>query len=237
MKTLFVSGTDTEVGKTWVSAHILRALRRSGRRVGAWKPVCSGAVDCNGRRIWQDIQALADAIEGNAPAENTEYAATLIDRICDQRFDLPMAPNIAARHEGRVVSDAILLAGPERWRNHADLVVVEGAGGLLSPASETLLGADLAAQLRMPILLVAANRLGTIHQTLATIEAAQARGLEIKAVILNEVSPQVPKILRDANESELRRLLPGMRLIATAYDSSEPLESVLSEIETSFADC
>lgn len=236
MKTLFVSGTDTEVGKTWVSCHILSTLRRAGRRVGAWKPVCSGAIECNGRQIWEDIQALAGAIEGNDASAAYEFDSDLTDRICQQRFDLPMAPNIAARAENRTVSDENLLAGPESWNGHADLVVVEGAGGLLSPASDTILGADLATSLGTPILLVAANRLGTIHQTLATIEAARSRRLNIVGVILNEVMPAASDTLKAANESELRRLLPDTWLLATSHDSPEPLQSTVPEIETWFVE-
>jgi dethiobiotin synthetase len=211
-------------------------LSQSGHRVGAWKPVCSGVVKREGRRIWEDIQALADAIEGTDPAASTRHKSDLTDRICDQRFELPMAPNIAAHHENRVVSDDILLSGPQAWRDHAELVVIEGAGGLLSPASDTLLCADLVAHLQTRILLVAANRLGTIHQTLATIESAQARGLNIVGVVLNEVVTGVSEALRAANESEFRRLIPDLRLIATSHDSPETLQSAVSEIETWFTE-
>ena len=160
MKTLFVSGTDTEVGKTWVSCQILRKLRSNGHRVGAWKPVCSGAVERNGQLIWEDVEALAAAIGGDTTEE------ILIDRICSQRFTVPMAPNVAARLEGREVSDEMLAGGLSLWRDHADLVLIEGAGGLMSPTSDGMLVADLALRLNSPLLLVAANRLGTIHQAL-----------------------------------------------------------------------
>ena len=211
MKTLFVSGTDTEVGKTWVSCQILEELRKNGHRVGVWKPVCSGAKEQDGRLVWEDIELLAAAVgvDSNDPA--------LADRICPQRFMAPMAPNIAARLEGSEVLDNALIRGFEAWRDNADFVLVEGAGGLLSPASDGMLVADLALKLNTPLLLVAANRLGVIHQTLATVEAAQNRGLDVVAVVLNQVAQDLDPVMRKANEDELRRLLPDVHLVMSPH--------------------
>jgi len=161
--------------------------------------------------IWEDVWLLAEAMGGD-PND-----VDLTDRICPQRFKAPMAPNIAARLEGRAVSDAALLNGLDAWESHADLVLVEGAGGLLSPASDEMLVADLAIKLNAPLLLVAANRLGAIHQTLATVEAAQTRGLKIVAVVLNQVTGDLDPILQKANEEELRRLLPGIPLLVVPH--------------------
>jgi dethiobiotin synthetase len=219
MKTLFVSGTDTEVGKTWMSCQILQQLRRNGHRVGAWKPVCSGAIEQDGRLVWEDVQLLAEAI-GADPAD-----PALVDRICPQRFMAPMAPNIAARLEGRDVSDDTLISGFEAWKDQADLVLVEGAGGFLSPTSDGMLVADLALKLNAPLLLVAANRLGAIHQTLATVEAAQNRGLDIVAVVLNQVTEDLDPVLQKANEDELRRLLPDIHLLVIPHAGELSIES------------
>ena len=210
MKTLFVSGTDTEVGKTWISCQILRELCSEGHRVGAWKPVCSGAVEQNGQLIWEDVQSLTAAIGADA----TDLS--VCNRVSVQRFSAPMAPNIAAHLEGRKVCDVNLTGGLSVWQDHADLVVVEGAGGLLSPASDQMLVADLVTLLGSPLLLVAANRLGTIHQTLATIEAAQSRRLQVMALVLNSVSDDLDPILQRSNERELRRLLPDIPLLTVA---------------------
>ncbi len=211
MKTLFVSGTDTEVGKTWVACEILRELRSNGHRVGAWKPVCSGAIEQNGQLIWNDVQLLASAIGADATDP------ILIDRICSQRFVAPMAPNVAARLEGRNICDVDLAAGINLWQDYADLVLIEGAGGLLSPASDRMLVADLVLRLSSPLLLVTANRLGAIHQTLATVESARTRGLEVMAVILNHVTGDVDPFLREANEDELKRLLVDVPLLVVPY--------------------
>ena len=223
MKTLFVSGTDTEVGKTWVSCQILEELRKNGHRVGVWKPVCSGAIEQDGRLVWEDIERLAAAIgiDSNDPE--------LVNRICSQRFMAPMAPNIAARLEGSEVLDNALIRGFEAWEDDADFVLVEGAGGLLSPVSDRLLVADLALKLNAPLLLVAENRLGAVHQTLATVEAAKNRGLSVVAVVLNQVDGDLDPILRKANEDELQRLLPGIHLLLVSHagalaSPSQPVE-------------
>jgi len=212
MNLLFVSGTDTEVGKTYVACHIIRQLRSDGHRVGASKPVCSGAAEVNGRLIWEDVQQLAAAVTGRADAQND-----LTDRICPQRFRAPVAPNVAARIENRDICDATLVNGIQAWESFADYVVVEGAGGLLSPISDRWLVADLVEQLAAPLLLVAASRLGAIHQTLTTVEAARARGLSIVAVVLNHVLPDVDAELHDINEQQLRRLMPDIPLFVAEH--------------------
>ena len=211
MKLLFISGTDTEVGKTHVACEILLNLRCRGHRVGAWKPVCSGAIEEDGRPVWTDLRQLAAAV-----SENTDDAE-LLERICAHRFRAPVAPNIAARMENRVICERELIAGYRNWESLADYLVVEGAGGLLSPVSDRLLVADLVRRLAAPLLLVAASRLGAIHQTLTTVEVARARSLPIAAVILSHVLPTTDVELHDINERELRRLMPDIPLIVAAY--------------------
>ncbi|MCH2202529.1 MAG: dethiobiotin synthase [Fuerstiella sp.] len=223
MKTLFVSGTDTDVGKTWVSCQILGELRRRGIRIGAWKPVCSGAVQHDGQLVWEDIRSLASAIGVN----DTDHALT--DLICSHRFQAPMAPNVAARLEGRALSGDDLVGGLDAWEGYADLMLIEGAGGLLSPLSDGMLVADLAQRLTSPTLIVSANRLGTIHQTLATVEAAQSRGIKVVAVVLNEVSSDLDPVLRQANKDELKRLMPGIPLCTAGHGGA--ISGLLQEVD------
>ncbi len=228
MKSLFVSGTDTEVGKTWISCQILRELHGRRRRVGAWKPVCSGAVERDGRLVWDDVDSLTAAIGGDLSDR------TLVDRVCPQRFVAPLAPNIAARLEDSSVVDGVLERGLRDWEGHADYVLVEGAGGLLSPTSDRMLVADLVIQLDCPLLLVAANRLGVIHQTLATVEAARARNLHVPAVILNQVDRELDPVLSESNAQELRRLLPDVELLQVSHDGSLCGESPDADCEQWF---
>lgn len=191
MKTLFVTGTDTAVGKTWISCLLIRHLISTGHRTGAYKPVCSGAESSpEGNLIWHDPEALSAACGGRFPA----------DWICPQRFTAPVAPPVAAGMEGRRVDNDLLKSGLRRWQSVADTVVVEGAGGLLCPLSADQTVADLVQAIPSPIVVVAANRLGVVNHTLLTLEVARTRHIPVLAVVLNDLLPPTELPSRDASE-------------------------------------
>jgi len=173
---LFITGTDTGVGKTAVTTALVRLLLKQGRRVGAYKPAASGAEDGPAGPVWSDAALLAEALAQAFPLE----------RICPQRFLAPLAPPVAAAEEGTQVDSGLLRTGAEWWADKVDLLLVEGAGGLLSPISDTDLVVDLAGDLGFPLLIVARLGLGTINHTLLTVEAASRRGVPVAGVILNE---------------------------------------------------
>jgi len=168
---IFVAGTDTDVGKTEVAVAIVRQLTQAGMRVGVYKPVATGGAD-DSRRLW-------DA--AGRPLS--------LDAVGPQVFRLPISPPRSARAEGRTVDERLLVDGFMAWRAASDVVVVEGAGGLFSPLGETLLNVDLAAILALPVVIVDAGRLGSIGRTLATVAAAQSRGLTVAAVVLSQTAP------------------------------------------------
>jgi dethiobiotin synthetase len=178
---LFVAGTDTEVGKTYVASCIAAALHRQGHRVGVYKPAASGCRVGDGQRFSDDAVALWEA---------AGRPRSLAD-VCPQQFLAPLAPPQAAREEGREVDGALLRSGLSKWLRDFDIVLVEGVGGLMSPISEEDYVADLAAEFGFPLIVVAPNVLGVINQTLQTlITAATFRdGLEIAGVVLNHVRP------------------------------------------------
>ncbi|MFK7820703.1 MAG: dethiobiotin synthase [Planctomycetaceae bacterium] len=181
MKGLFVTGTDTDVGKTWITSLIAKQLRAEERRVGAYKPACSGAEqDQNGNQFWADIHALAEATDGEFPDE----------RICPQRFRAPLAPPVAAAAEGRTIDATLLRSGIDWWRNEVDGLLIEGVGGLLCPLTETETIADFAVDLGFPTLIVSRPALGTINHTLLTLEVARQRGLHVVGVVLNHATSQ-----------------------------------------------
>lgn len=183
MQGLFITGTDTSVGKTQVASAIVRACRERGLRVGAYKPVCTGSLaNADAQPVWEDVSRLAAAL-GEGPAD----IGDLTNRICPQCFDAPLAPPASAAAEGRTVDDRRLAGGIDAWRDHADLLIVEGVGGLLCPLTETTTVAALAAALEFPLVIVAALRLGCINHTLLTLEVARSRGLPIAGVLLNQV--------------------------------------------------
>ncbi|TWT85655.1 ATP-dependent dethiobiotin synthetase BioD [Posidoniimonas polymericola] len=203
MKTLFITGVGTEIGKTYVAALIAKQLRESGVRVGVYKPVASGCE--NGRS--EDAELLWEAAGRPQTPE----------LVCPLRYTAAVAPHVAARAEGKSFTPDQLVAGADAWRPYCDVLLVEGAGGLLSPLSEgDFYNADLADALAAPMVVVAANRLGVIHDTLATLLAAESRChcCRVAGVVLNSAGPeQDASVASNADELTARMTVP---LLATA---------------------
>lgn len=201
---LFFTGTDTGVGKTYVAALAARALAASGHRVGVYKPVASGCRMGPEGLIADDAVALWEACGRRGTLEH----------VCPQRFAAPLAPHLAARAEGREIDAELLRNGLEYWRERSDVIVVEGAGGLMSPLTDEEYVADLALDLRYPLIIVARNALGTIHQMLCTLIAAATfrEGLDVAGVVLNHPrSPDPDDASLETNRAELAsRCVPPM---------------------------
>ncbi|HEV3340079.1 MAG TPA: dethiobiotin synthase [Pirellulales bacterium] len=200
---LFVTGTGTAVGKTYVAAMMARDLVAAGHTVGVYKPVASGCRQEGQTLASDDAVALWEA--AGRPG--------MLDAVCPQRFAAPLAPHLAAKAEGRQIDDELLRAGLDYWLDRSEIVVVEGAGGLLSPITEEEYVADLAFDFGWPLLVVTPNRLGTIHQTLATLVVAATfrEGLEVAGVILNQPCGAPADESGVSNYEELcRRCVPPM---------------------------
>lgn len=194
---IFVTGTDTGVGKTWVASLLIRGLRRRGHRVGAYKPACSGAeTAADGTLHWEDLDALAAAVDDPDLS---------LDAICPQRFAAPLAPPLAAAREGRDVNRSLLTTGIDWWRSRVDVLVIEGAGGIHCPMTHQTTLADILAVWRFPTVIVSANRLGTINHTLLTIEAIRSREIPLLGFIMNDVGPHLDRSARDENITEIVR--------------------------------
>jgi len=186
---VFVTGTDTGVGKTLVACALLRALRARGIDAGAMKPIETGV----GSAGPADAIALREAAGGRDPLPD----------VCPQPFALAAAPAVAARAEGRTVDLAAIDAAYARLRARRDFVVVEGAGGLLVPIDAKLTMADLAQRFALPLLIVARAALGTINHTRLTLESARARGLALAGVVISH-SGGLLSAADEANLDELR---------------------------------
>ena len=178
---LFVTGTDTGVGKTYVAALIARSLAAGGHHVGIYKPAASGCRYEDRGLIADDAVALWNA--AGRPAD--------LEHVCPQRFAAPLAPHLAARAEGKQLDAALLRRGIEYWQSRSEIIIVEGAGGLMSPMGDHEYVADLAEEFGFPLVVVSRNVLGTINHTLQTLIAAAAfgEGLPIAGVVLNHPSP------------------------------------------------
>lgn len=170
MSVLFVTGTDTGVGKTFVACALAHALRRRGRRVSVMKPVETGV---EGEP--EDARALRAAAGDPAP----------LDVVCPYRLRAPLAPAVAAPLEGRSIDVGRLAALVRARAAEADVLIVEGAGGLLVPLDPETTYADLAVACDLPLLIVAANRLGTINHVALTARAAVAMRLEVRGFVLS----------------------------------------------------
>lgn len=209
---LFITGTDTDVGKTYITAMIARKLVESGLSVGVHKPACSGSQLSESQTAhWPDLDCLSAAVGHRFP----------LDRICPQRFHAPLAPPIAAREEGRHVSWENLRSGADWWVGSVDILLIEGVGGLLCPLTEEKSVADLAVVLGFPLLIVAHLGLGTINHTLLTIEAARARGLSIAGIVLNQTQAGNvdPSTKSNAQEIARRSCVPVVGIVGYAENN------------------
>jgi dethiobiotin synthetase len=176
----FVSGTDTGVGKSVVSAALLASAIARGRRARACKPVESGCAEVDGRPHPADGELLRRAAGGRDPLEDVVALA----------LRAPRAPLHAARREGRTVDVDGLVRFVRRAIDAVpDLLVVEGAGGLRVPLSSDREVVDLAAAIGLPLILVARAALGTINHTSLSLECAARRGLVVRGVILSDAGP------------------------------------------------
>jgi dethiobiotin synthetase len=163
----FVTGTDTGVGKTYVTALLARALRAAGLDTVALKPICCGPRD--------DVDALCAASDHELTPDETNPIW----------LKAPAAPLVAARRENRPIDLAVLDRWFEGIQTGRNSLLVEGVGGWAVPVAPGQTSADLAEMLGLPVLVVVANKLGCLNHTLLTLESLRARGLRCEGLILN----------------------------------------------------
>lgn len=176
MKALFVAGTGTDLGKTHVACALLRAARARGARVDAFKPVVSG-FDPRAREASDPARLAAAMGRPDAWAE-----------VSPRRYAAPLAPNLAAQMEGETLAIDDLVADSRTWlaARDADLVLVEGAGGVMSPLTDDATNLDLMIALDLPVLLVTGSYLGTVSHVLTALEALRARAVDVAAIVVSE---------------------------------------------------
>lgn len=195
---LFVTGTDTGIGKTFVSTGLLIGLRRAGLRAAGMKPVASGCEqDAAGHRVNADALALQAA-----SADEWDYAT-----INPYAFAEPIAPHIAAAREQRIIEPEVIVAAYDRLARASDRVIVEGVGGWRVPFAQAFAARELVQRLDLPVLLVVGFRLGCINHALLSAEALQADGVRIAGWVANHVSADYGTRLETLQT--LGRLLPA----------------------------
>ena len=183
----FVTGTDTGVGKTLVSAALVRRLAQTGHRAAGMKPVAAGAQWLDGAWTNEDVEALWAA--GNSAVPRAA--------LCPYLLPDAMAPHIAAERAGVRIEMTTLLDAYQQLRSRVDVVVVEGVGGFCVPLGEDFGTADLARALGLPIVLVVGLRLGCLNHAALTVEAIAARGLRLAGWVANTIAPDMAEIDRN----------------------------------------
>src|SRR3989304_1980048 len=190
-KGIFVTGTDTGVGKTIISAALALTLKQSGNKVAVMKPVQTG-TDLGG---YLDIEFIQSVIETNYP----------LDNVCPYRFSHPLAPLVAANLVGERIDLERIKSCYHKLDSIHDTDIVEGAGGLLVPLTDNYLMSDLASNLGLSLIIVTRPSLGTLNHTLLTVESAKARGLKVMGIVINQF-PSYPGLAERTNPELILRM-------------------------------
>ena len=194
-KGIFITGTDTGVGKTFFACRLAALLRGFGYRVGVMKPVESGCAEREGKLFPEDAIRLKEASASQDP----------LDKICPYQLREPLAPSVAAQRQGITLGiDRLMDVYHEISATH-DITLVEGAGGLMVPLLPSYTYADLARVLKLPVIVIAANRLGMINHLLLTLEHARCKGLSVLGYVLNRLESE-PSLPAETNREAISTL-------------------------------
>lgn len=201
----FITGTDTEIGKTFVACALLHALRRTGLSALAMKPIAAG-FDENG---------FNDDVERLLAASSVQPPRALVN---PYGFRAAIAPHIAAEEEGRSIELAHIADAFAQLQAMADAVLVEGVGGFCVPLGASCDAGDLAALLKLPLILVVGMRLGCINHALLTQQAIAARGLPLAGWVANRIDPAMSRFAE--NLAALQARLPAPLLGVVEYGTT-----------------
>jgi dethiobiotin synthetase len=192
---LLITGTSTEVGKTIITGAIARWLRADGRRVAVCKPAATGCVHRREGLVSEDAEYLAHCADTPHP----------LDLVCPVRYVEPLAPAVAAERAGQPLDWGAIDRALKLMCEGADVMLVEGVGGILVPLDGRHTVLDLAAWLRLPTVVVADAALGTINHTLLTLMALRSRRVPIAGVVINRYPPGTPGVAEETNPRAIER--------------------------------
>ena len=218
----FVTGTDTEVGKTLVSGALILKLREVGLNVTGFKPVVAGTyTDSSGQKRNEDLETLRIA-SGLSLNEQS---------LCPYILDEPAAPHLVAHKQGIHLDATLILDALDALNQKFDSVVVEGAGGFVVPLNEQEDLGDVAQAMDLPVILVVGMRLGCINHALLTCEAIQSRQLTIAGWVANTLSEEMPFLEENLQTLKDRIFAPFLGLIPSLPKSLQKPENTPYSIE------
>ena len=213
----FITGTDTDVGKTYVATQIIKAYAESGVRVSGFKPIASGAEFSDGRWVNSDAMSLMKQASVNLPYE-------LVNPYC---FEPAIAPHIAAQQAAVEIDPARINSSYKKHVEQSDLVIVEGAGGWKVPLNDELGFDDLALDLGLPVVLVVGVKLGCINHALLTEEAILNKGCRIAGWVANSCSANFEQLAE--NISTLNKRMDSPCIGVFRYTASEEKNTELDQ--------
>ncbi|MBM7622563.1 dethiobiotin synthase [Sporohalobacter salinus] len=233
---IFITGTDTDIGKTVVTAGLTAALSQQGYDLGVMKPFQSGAFKEDDRLLAPDIEFILQHISLDA-----DY-----DLMNPIRLQPPLAPSVAAKEEGVKIDLNQIMSAYQQLQEEYQGLVVEGAGGLMVPLAEDFLIPDLVMRLDLPVIIVARPNLGTINHTVLTVKAARQLGLDVLGVIINGYPKEAgvaeetnPDIISDLAEVPILGIMPYIeemeqvdlgKIVADSVD----LEIIIDSVELKY---
>jgi len=215
-KGLFITGTDTGVGKTLICGGIARILRKQGLKVGVFKPVATGCRSEEGELISRDAEFLRMCAELNEP----------MTVITPASYRTPAAPIVCARIEEKPIDYEQIAAMYNYLARTCDVVLVEGIGGVLVPQDEQTMIIDLAAKMKLPTVVVAGVKLGTINHTLLTLQAVRKTGLYAVGVVINGYSVPAANIAEETAPNIIAQLGNTKILAMVGYDDQSSVENM-----------
>lgn len=179
-KGVFITGTDTGVGKTWFTLALMEAFKKQGQKANGMKPVASGGNYINGKLMNDDARLI---LQNCSEPLNYEHINPFV-------FEAPVAPNFAARQVGEIVELDQIVSSYNQLASACDIVVVEGIGGWRVPLSDNIRTADLVRELALPVILVVGLRLGCINHAVLTAEAIRADGINLCGWVSNQLEKE-----------------------------------------------
>jgi dethiobiotin synthetase len=209
---LFITGTDTGVGKTVITGAIATLLRSAGLRVGVLKPVATGCVRRREGLVSEDAEFLAHHADSPHP----------LDIICPQRFEEPLAPAIAARRVNQPLDWPSIQRSLDVIAATSDVMLIEGVGGLMVPLDDRHTVLDLAQWLALPAVIVARPNLGTINHTLLTAAALRHANLPIAGVVINRYPSDTPATVEETNPPAIEKW-GKLRILAIVPETRSPI--------------